>query len=77
MPAQNAFVEGDAEIAAIVAEERLALIGKIHRRPQALIEIAEKCGYTDYVYFSKKFKSVTGVAPRTYLADTFGHNKLP
>ena len=42
-----------------------------------LIEIAEKCGYTDYVYFSKKFKSVTGVAPRTYLADTFGHNKLP
>ena len=39
-----------------------------------LTEIAEKCGYTDYVYFSKKFKSITGVAPRTYIADTFVQN---
>ena len=36
-----------------------------------LIEIASKCGYTDYVYFSKKFKSVTGVSPRTYMTQTF------
>lgn len=43
----------------------------------SLTEIAEKCGYTDYVYFSKKFKSLTGVAPRTYIADTFGHNNSP
>jgi len=42
-----------------------------------LAEIAEKCGYTDYVYFSKKFKAVTGVAPRIYIADTFGHNNPP
>ena len=39
-----------------------------------LTEIAEKCGYTDYVYFLKKFKSITGVAPRTYMADTFGYS---
>ncbi len=31
-----------------------------------LSEIAEKCGYTDYVYFSKKFKSLTGLSPAKY-----------
>ena len=31
-----------------------------------LSEIAEKCGYTDYVYFSKKFKGVIGVSPQAY-----------
>lgn len=36
-----------------------------------LAEIASKCGYTDYVYFSKKFKRITGVSPRTYIANTF------
>ena len=43
----------------------------------SLAKIAEKCGYTDYVYFSKKFKSITGVAPRTYISDTFGHDQSP
>ena len=32
----------------------------------SLSEISERCGYTDYVYFSKKFKAVTGVSPATY-----------
>lgn len=40
----------------------------------SLMEIAEKCGYTDYVYFSRKFKAIIGVAPRTYMEETFGHN---
>ena len=31
-----------------------------------LCEIAEKCGYTDYVYFSKKFKATMGVSPAKY-----------
>ena len=32
----------------------------------SLTEIAEQCGYTDYVYFSKKFKQLTGESPRMY-----------
>ena len=32
----------------------------------SLTEIAEQCGYTDYVYFSKKFKKLTGHSPRNY-----------
>ena len=34
----------------------------------SLSEIAEKCGYTDYVYFSRRFKQVTGLSPRKYMA---------
>lgn len=37
-----------------------------YKKAMSLYEIAEKCGFTDYVYFSKKFKSVTGVSPRKY-----------
>ena len=32
----------------------------------SLTEISEKCGYTDYVYFSRRFKQVTGVPPKEY-----------
>ncbi len=32
-----------------------------------LNEISEKCGYTDYVYFSKKFKQLKGMSPKTYM----------
>lgn len=38
----------------------------VYKNELTLAEIAEKCGYLDYVYFSKKFKSVTGVSPRAY-----------
>lgn len=31
-----------------------------------LNEISEKCGYTDYVYFSKRFKMITGMSPSEY-----------
>lgn len=33
-----------------------------------LSEIAERCGYLDYVYFSKSFHARVGVSPRAYLA---------
>ncbi len=33
----------------------------------ALTEIAEKCGYTDYVYFSRRFKQLMGVSPKNYM----------
>lgn len=30
-------------------------------------ELAEKCGFCDYVYFSRRFKEAWGMAPREYL----------
>lgn len=38
----------------------------IHHNELSLTEISEKCGYLDYVYFSKRFKSVMGMSPREY-----------
>ena len=32
-----------------------------------LAYIAEKCGYSDYVYFSRKFKQIMGVSPKKYM----------
>ena len=32
----------------------------------ALSDIAERCGYTDYIYFSKKFKQIMKVSPSEY-----------
>lgn len=37
-----------------------------------LTRIAESCGFLDYVYFSKKFKTITGRSPREYKADRTG-----
>ncbi|MBE7063138.1 MAG: helix-turn-helix domain-containing protein [Ruminococcaceae bacterium] len=34
----------------------------------SLSEIAEKCGYTDYVYFSRRFKHILGMSPRKYMS---------
>lgn len=39
-----------------------------YKNALSLAEIAEKCGYTDYVYFSRRFKQVMGVSPRNYAA---------
>lgn len=30
-------------------------------------DVAERCGYTDYIYFSRKFKQIVGVSPRKYM----------
>ena len=38
----------------------------VYRDELSLNEISERCGYSDYVYFSKKFKSILGVSPREY-----------
>ena len=38
----------------------------IYSQNLSISEIAERCGYSDYIYFSKKFKSVMGVSPREY-----------
>ena len=38
----------------------------VYKNELSLSEIAEKCGYWDYVYFSKKFKSFKGLSPKNY-----------
>lgn len=38
----------------------------IYRNVLSLSEIAERCGYTDYIYFSKRFKERMGCSPQTY-----------
>lgn len=40
----------------------------IYKNSLSLSEIAAKCGYTDYVYFSKKFKQIMGTSPQKYLS---------
>ena len=42
---------------------------EVYGETYPLSQIAEKCGYTDYVYFSKKFKELTGVPPKKYKGD--------
>ena len=38
----------------------------VYKDVLSLSGIAERCGYTDYVYFSRKFKEIAGVPPRKY-----------
>jgi AraC-like DNA-binding protein len=38
----------------------------VYKKSLPLSEIAERCGYLDYTYFSKRFKEYVGVAPRLY-----------
>lgn len=33
----------------------------------SLSDISEKCGYTDYIYFSRRFKHIMGVSPKEYM----------
>ena len=46
--------------------EHACFLMDVYRDELTLGEISERCGYLDYVYFSKKFKSVIGVSPREY-----------
>ena len=38
----------------------------VYRDELSLLQISAQCGFLDYVYFSKKFKSVMGMSPREY-----------
>lgn len=35
----------------------------------SLMTVSEKCGYTDYIYFSRMFKRIVGVSPRKYMQE--------
>ncbi len=36
----------------------------------SLSQIAEKCGYIDYIYFSRKFNQIMGISPRKFISET-------
>lgn len=38
----------------------------VYKGSLPLSEIAEKCGYTDYIYFSRRFKHIMGMSPKSY-----------
>ncbi len=38
----------------------------VYKTTLSLAEIAEKCGYNDYIYFSRRFKKKWGVSPQKY-----------
>ncbi len=42
-----------------------------YKKTLSLTDIAEKCGYTDYVYFSRRFKHIMKIAPRKYMEDNW------
>ncbi len=46
--------------------ERARYLIDIYGDTLSLSQIAERCGYTDYIYFSKKFKERYGISPRQY-----------
>lgn len=39
---------------------------EIYKDTAALSEIAEQCGFVDYVYFSKRFKKIKSMSPKKY-----------
>lgn len=46
--------------------KRAAFMIDVYANTLSLQQIAEQCGYTDYIYFSKKFKSIFGMSPKKY-----------
>ncbi len=46
--------------------EHARLLIDIYGGYMQMFEIAEKCGYTDYIYFSKQFKKHMGKSPGKY-----------
>lgn len=41
----------------------------IYKSSYSMTEIAEKCGFNDYPYFSRRFKHITGVSPKQYMLE--------
>ena len=46
--------------------EQAVNLMEIYRGAFPLSEVAERCGFGDYVYFSKRFKAQAGVSPQAY-----------
>ena len=50
----------------VLTERRRDALDFYYNNDMSLSEIAVQCGYADYAFFSKKFKSVVGLSPREY-----------
>ena len=46
--------------------DRACFFMDIYKDTRSLTEIAEQCGFLDYVQFSKRFKQVKGISPTEY-----------
>ena len=46
-------------------KDALTLI-KLYQNTMSLMDIANSCGFDDYIYFSRKFKQVVGLSPQAY-----------
>lgn len=40
----------------------------MYKNSFSLADVAERCGYSDYVYFSRRFKQMMGVSPLKYMS---------
>lgn len=47
--------------------EHSCLLIDMYKKSLSLSEVSETCGFTDYVYFSRRFKEIKGVSPREYM----------
>lgn len=54
------------ELLCKVRIDRACYLMSVYAQTMSLSEVAERCGFSDYVYFTKKFKQVIGMTPREY-----------
>ena len=60
-------LSGGGTLTRIIAERRVAAAKELLLRSDAPVAaVAEKVGFSDYNYFTKLFKSVTGITPSAY-----------
>ncbi len=46
--------------------KRACYLIDIYKNNCSMTQIAEQCGFVDYIYFSKRFKQITGLSPNEY-----------
>ncbi len=47
----------------------------IYKNNCSMMQIAEQCGFIDYIYFSKRFKQITGLSPNKYKKSHYNVNE--
>jgi AraC-like DNA-binding protein len=57
-------------------EYAMKLLAGRKESDQNIREIAEQCGFSDQLYFSRIFKKIVGVPPKDYVPDDLADNKI-